>query len=332
MDKENLDRGDDFVPSEDASTGADDKTATKTVDDGDKTVDKTAKTDDGKSDDKADGDKTDDKTGEDDKPRDNKGKFAKKNGDDGAAIPKARVDEMVRSERERAEAAENRMRELEKQIKKDVTTEDTKKIEALIVDLEKKHAKAILDGKSDEAADLASQIRLKERQIQIEMSKGMSSQAKEEAREEIRLDMTIERLQADYPMLNEDDESFDQDAVDMVLATQQQYIREKGLTPAVALARAAAKVMSKLAPAKDLDDEDDKKGGLGKAKEVDGRTKAQLDKNIETSKKQPADTKSAGVDSDKKGIKEDVQASKLSYDEFAALPEATKARMRGDLL
>jgi hypothetical protein len=326
---EDLDRGDDFVPTDDdaVDTSAVDD---KAVDGDDKAVetDDNKATDDG--DDKGGDDKaTDDK---DDQPRDKGGKFAKKGGDD-KAIPKARVDEMIRGERERAEAAEAKMREMEKQIRKDTATEDTKKLETEITDLEKKHAKAILDGNSETAAELAGQIRLKERQIQIGLSKGMSAQAKEEAREEIRLDLTIERLQVDYPMLNEEDEAYDQDAVDMVLATQQQYIRDKGMTPSVALARAAAKVMGKLNPAKVDDDKDAKDSkGLDKAKEVEGRSKAQLDKNIDTSKKQPADTKAAGLDSDKKGIKDEVDASKLSYEEFAALPEATKARLRGDLL
>jgi hypothetical protein len=195
--------------------------------------------------------------------------------------------------------------------------------------LEAAQAKAIVDGDSDKAAEIMGQIRHKERQVQIDSSQTMSEQAKEQAREEIRLDLTIEKLEAEYPMLVEGSDTYDSDAVDMVLATQRQLM-ENGMTPSKALATAAKKVMDKITPPKADDAADDKPKGLDQAKLNADRAQAQIEKNIETDKKQPASLKDTGLDSDKKGISEEVDVTKLSYEEFSALPEATKARMRGD--
>jgi hypothetical protein len=58
----------------------------------------------------------------------------------------------------------------------------------------------------------------------------------------------------------------------------------------------------------------------------------QVKKNLDTQARQPASMRDVGMDSDKAGVKGDIDVSKLSADEFAALPESTKAKLRGDLL
>lgn len=330
MAEQDLDRGDDFVPTDDAAEQPVVKDAPADKADG-KGADDATKSKDGDDAgaDKGDGKDADD--GEGDAKKVDK-KFEKKS--DGKAIPKARVDQMVANERAARIAAENRAAELEKNIAAVSKVEDTKKLEDEITALEKQHSKAMLDGNADAAAELAGKIRLKERQIQIELNKGMSTQAKEEAREDIRLDLIIERLEDQYPALNENSEEYDQDLVDMVLATQRQLVEVQKMSLSNALQAATKKVMDKFKPAvaaKEEDDDEADKTGLDKAKVAD-RTKSQVDKNIDTVKKQPPDTKGAGVDSDKKGITGNVDVTKLSQSEFNALPETTKERLRGDTL
>lgn len=319
------DRGDDFIPTgEDVKNDVIDKPL-------DKPLDKPA--DDVKDLPAAKDDKpADDKPADDEQPRGNDGKFAKKSDGDGQMIPKARVDEMVKKEGARADAAEAKANELAQQIKAVGKSQDLEKTEGEIKDLEAAQAKAIVDGDHEKAAAIMGQIRHKERQVQIDSSKTMSTQAKEQAREEIRLDLTIERLEVEYPMLSEISDKYDADAVDMVLATQRQLMEMRGMSASQALAEAAKKVMAKITVVKDDGDGDkvDKPSGLDKAKTVADRTQAQIDKNLETDKKQPASLKDTGLDSDKKGISENIDVSKLSYEEFGALPEATKARLRGD--
>lgn len=310
------DRGDDFI-----ATGEDIKVL-------DAPADKPADTAADKPADKPE-DKPDSTGTESEQPRAEDGKFAKKSDGDEKMIPKARVDAMVKKETERAQAAEARANELAKSIREVGRSESLEKLEGEIQNLEAEQAKAIVDGDHEKAAAIMGQIRHKERQVQIDSSKSMSDQAKEQAREEIRLDLTIDKLELDYPMLAEGSDNYDADAVDMVLATQRQLMETRGLSPSQALSEAAKKVMSKITVAK-ADTKEDKPTGLDKAKTVADRTQAQIDKNIETDKKQPASLKDTGLDSDKKGISENIDVTKLSYDEFSALPEATKARLRGD--
>ena len=258
----------------------------------------------------------------DDKPRDKDGKFAKE-----ISIPKGRVDEMVRNERLGREAAERRAAELEDKLRQTDRGVVTSQIEEEILAFEKDHAKAILDGNAEKAAELAGKIRINERLIQTASNTQMTAQAKDQAREEIRLDLTIEKLEAEYPQLTEGSESFDQDAVDMVLASQKMYIDRDRMTPSAALALAAEKVMSKLSTPADKPES----SGLGKAKVAD-RKEAQVDKNIKTAAAQPANMKDSGLDADKKGMTDAIDPTKLSTTEFDALPEATKSRLRGDTI
>jgi hypothetical protein len=61
--------------------------------------------------------------------------------------------------------------------------------------------------------------------------------------------------------------------------------------------------------------------------------RTRVKENIKDAKKQPPDLSDAGADSDKSGKKsEDVDVTKLSTDEFDALPETTKKRLRGDFV
>jgi hypothetical protein len=267
--------------------------------------------------------------------RDEAGKFVKKD-DKGASIPKARFDEAVGKERARAEAAEARARQLETQQKAVDRGADIAVTETKIQALELESSKAELDGNVEKMAQLKRDIRLLERSITTNTSTRTSEQIKDELREEMRVDLTIEWLETLHPVLDSAHESYDQDIVDLVLASKRDLMARERLTPSKALETAATKVLSKIAPpvAKAEDPpEPGEKEGLKSADKGTNRELAQKQKNLETVKKQPADMRDSGIDSDKAGqTKELPPADKLSYEEFAALPETTKARMRGDLL
>ena len=270
--------------------------------------------------DKAAADKeTADKAAADTAARDEKGRF----------IPKSRFDEQVAKERTAREAAERALADLQSQIKAVDTNADLAKIEEEITALEKAHAKALLEGDADVAAELAGQIRFKERNIQIAQQTDLSNRAKNEAREDVRMDLAIERLEATYPALNQNSEEFDQDLTDFVLATQLHLIQVDKMSPSQALIAASQRVMAKFSPPAAA--KEDAKG-LAAAKVAGDRKAAQVAKNIETAAKQPASMKESGIDSDKAGFTGDLDVEKMTAEEFAALPEATKSRLRGDLL
>ena len=266
---------------------------------------------------------------EGDKPaRDKKGQFE-------AKIPKSRFDEAVGKEREAREAAERRAAELERKLNEQaqaqVQTEQIEKLEEEISGMEKKHAELLLDGNIEGAAKVMGEIRMAERQIARAESDAVATQRTAAALETDRVTVAIARLEADYPIMNPKSDQFDQDIVDLVLTKQRTLMRDEGLSPSQALTEAAQKVAERFIKAPEPEDE---KEGLAKAaaKRADERKQEQLKKNLETQKKQPPSMKESGIDSDKAGQTGLPDVSMMTQDEFAALPESTKAKLRGDFI
>lgn len=256
-------------------------------------------------------------------PRDEKGRF----------IPKERFDEAVGKERDARTAAEQRLATLEAELKSRQVVQtqgvEIDKIEAHISALEEQHATFLLDGDGKKAAELMREIRHAERQIaKIEMQQD-SGRITAHAIEAERVEYAIATLEAEHPEFNPDSEEFDEDLVELVLAKQQRLIQTENLAPSKALVKASQDVLKKLGakPA-----QDDAKG-LAAAKAGQDRKSAQIAKNLETQKRQPASMRDSGMDSDKAGQGvEGIDPTKLSYDEFVALPDSTKAKLRGDKL
>ena len=75
------------------------------------------------------------------------------------------------------------------------------------------------------------------------------------------------------------------------------------------------------------------KGGLSRADKGTDRKEAAVAKNLDAANRQPASTKKAGADSDKHGQTAPTpEADQMTYEEFSALPDSTKAKMRGDFV
>lgn len=300
-----VDRGDTFTPTVDDS---DDKLTPDTL--GTTLEDELA----AKADAKTDEPKADDKP----EARDEKGRF----------IPKSRFDEAVTKERERREAAERQVSELQKQIQSVSRAADTVDLEKQLVELRKQDRRAIMDGDEEKSIALAAQIDRINRQIIIQESQSMSSQASEEARESIRVEMAIEKLEEAYPVLKEGSETFDQGLVDLVLAAQSQLIARDRLPPSQALIKATNDIMVRFQPAAKADDKP--AGGLAGAKGAD-RTQAAKAKNVDAALRTPPDTRDVGIDTDKAGMK-GGQPILETVDDLKAIPAATLKRMRGDLV
>ena len=300
-----VDRGDTFTPTVDDS---DDKLTPDTL--GTTLEDELA----AKADAKTDEPKADDKP----EARDEKGRF----------IPKSRFDEAVTKERERREAAERQVSELQKQIQSVSRAADTVDLEKQLVELRKQDRRAIMDGDEEKSIALAAQIDRINRQIIIQESQSMSSQASEEARESIRVEMAIEKLEEAYPVLKEGSETFDQGLVDLVLAAQSQLIARDRMPPSQALIKATNDIMVRFQPAAKADDKP--AGGLAGAKGAD-RTQAAKAKNVDAALRTPPDTRDVGIDTDKAGMK-GGQPVLETVDDLKAIPAATLKRMRGDLV
>lgn len=258
--------------------------------------------------------------------RDDKGRFAEKE----ARIPKSRFDEAVGKERDAREAAERRAQELERQLAEraaQVTeTEQVAELEKGIEALEAQYQELLLDGNTTEAAKIMRQIRVAERQIATAEAETRAVSRTQQVLEQERFNVTIARLEADYPELNPQSEGYDQDLVDLVLAKQATFIRAQGMSPSEAIAKAADEVAKRFLVRTPVEPE--KKGLTPQA----DRTKQAVDKALTAQKSQPPSLKEAGMDSDKFGEKELPDVTKMTADEFDALPEATQARLMGNLV
>lgn len=269
----------------------------------------------------------DEEAAEEDQPRNEKGQFEKKE----PRIPKSRFDEQVGKERDAREAAERRAAELERQLlerqQQEKQSADVEAAEAKIGEMEKEYNKLLLDGEADKASELMSKIRKAERQIATLEAEQRTAQRTTQILESERVELAIAQAESEYPQLNPESDQFDEQIVNFVLAEQQRLIKTQGLAPSKALGRAAESVMKRFAPQEQAAPQK----GLAKAAAED-RKAEQVKKNLAASKAQPASMKDSGMDSDKAGATGLPDPTKMTTEEWAALPEATKARLRGDVL
>ena len=297
------DRGDDFVPTED---DLDDAQETAESDRSDEEAEKSNE--------------------EVVRPRSSDGKFAKREKvDDEVKIPKARFDSAVAKERARAEAAERRLAEIDAaqgQIQRNL---DIEKAERDVRELRAQERKALLLGEEDKAAALSEQADRLNRQIAIAQAKDVSAADKSTALEAMRMELTVERIIEQYPALDENSEEFDQDLVDDINDKQAGLIARQHMSPSKALAEAVKYVMRNRSASPTAEK------GTPLGAPVKGRKEAAVAKNLDAARRQPASTRMVGADSDKFGQTGKLPAvNDMTYEEFGALPEKTKAQMRGD--
>lgn len=261
-------------------------------------------------------------------PRNEKGQFEKKE----ARIPKSRFDEQVGKERAAREAAEARAAALEKQIVEQQAAQkqnaDVEAMEAKIEDMEKQYTALLLDGEADKAAALRKQIRSAERQIATIDVENRTVQRTTQIIESQQTNLVVAKLESEHPELNPDSDQFDEELADDILSKQRSYMQKFGLSPSAALTKAAEYVMGRVAKAAEADPDP-----KGLAKAAEERKTAQVKKNLAAAKAQPASMRDVGLDSDKAGQSSSLpDVTRMTQDEFNALPETTRARLRGDVL
>jgi len=276
---------------------------------------------------------------EPEQPRDETGKFTKKDKDEDGkhiGIPKTVFDERINAERAARLAAEQRLNELQAKIDQAAHSIDASQLEADIIAKEALHTKYLMEGESEKAAQVMAEIRHAEREVRkLEDTRVRAEetaaqfQQRQIDEEKARVNEVITSLETEHPEFNEKSESFSPKLVNLVLAEQARLISEEGYSPSQALSLAAEDVLSirgasTLAAAQET-------GGKGVAAE---RKAAAVAKNIGAAHAQPGSMKEVGIDSDKAGSTrpENEDAVKMTYEEFSALPETTKAKMRGDFI
>lgn len=257
--------------------------------------------------------------------RDEKGRFTGK-----GVIPVERHKATLDKEREAREAAERRAAELELRLQQTAQQQEkmlrTEEIETQIESLEEKYQEQLLDGNTKEAGQIMRQIRHMERQIATAEAEARASQTTAQALEGERMELAIARLEADHPEFNTASENYDADLVSLVLAKQKAYV-SAGESPSRAMIKAGEEVAKRFLTKAASEDAK----GLAKAAEND-RQKQAVGKALSAQRAQPASMKEAGMDSDTRGEKGLPDVTKMSADDFAALPQATQDRLLGNLV
>ena len=228
-------------------------------------------------------------------------------------IPKRRLDDVVAKQRK----AEQELVEMRKELA-EAKAAASAKPSVDIRALSKLRNEAILDGDLEKAADIDDEIIASTRQ---EASAPVDMEAVyAEVEAKIELKTTLTSVFSDYPEFDTESDSFDEDLNSEALVFQQAYLNQ-GHSPAESVRRAADAAIRVLRPELLAVKEAPKAAPKARKTNVKG--------NVEAANAQPP--KMQQGESGGKTTDAFVDLNKLSDDEFDALPEATRARLRGDM-
>lgn len=228
-------------------------------------------------------------------------------------IPKDRFDEV----NERRKAAEKRVQELEARLNAP-TTESNFDFDAA----EQDYMNAVLDGDHAKAQQLRRDIRAQELQMVKQTAAQAAAQAKEATKAELSFEQTVADLEATYPQFNQTSDQYDQSLVDEVLELHKGYLGQ-GYDPSTAMNKAARLIA--------------KANGLGKPAEPAPTpaptqkapptkpTPEQVQAKLDKAERQPP------VQAGNANKTQEQDYTRLTDEEYEALPKETLRRIRGDI-
>lgn len=232
-------------------------------------------------------------------------------------IPRARFDAV--NERLKAERA--RRQELEAQAQAQTQTKQQAAPAFDFEAKEKAYMEAVLDGNTEQALAIRKEIRAAEQAEYESRVKQAVSEAPKHTKEALALDGAVAEMESTYAEFNPEHEDFNQELTDEALALFRGFVGQ-GYDRAAALRKAATYVavangLEKVGASAEKDEEK-------KPEKAAEPTAKQRKEKLALAGKQPA--KAAGTS--REHAVHDLEA--MTDDEFDALPEATKRRLRGD--
>ena len=234
-------------------------------------------------------------------------------------VPKARLDEVLAKQK----ALQKQLDEINAANEKAQEAPESYDFDAKEVE----YQNMVLDGETEKAVALRREIRKAEReQLEYEMRQEMSQTVNQD-RQMTALQQAANAMEEAYPVFNNNSEEFDQEMTNEVVELRDAFIM-KGYEAVDALSKAVKYVVKD----HDLDKPQESVPSLaGKAQKNDevARKRAEVTKKLRAAESQPPEL--PGESSSTHGEK-GIDLSTLTEDEFAALPEATLKRLRGDIL
>lgn len=247
-------------------------------------------------------------------------------------VPKARFDQAVNKERDRAAAAEAELQKYRAREAQQTQAANFEESQKKVKEMLKEHSSLLADGDLDKASDVMEQVLQLRDDMTQARAQAMADNARNSAKNEVRYDATVERIEADYPEINPDAEEFDETAVRRVQAMVTGIMQTEGKDAATALIEATDILLK---PAKEARETQTLREKPSEEAVEQGlrRTQAQIDKNLKTADSQPPATKDVGKDHDATGGALNATAvSQMSWEEFIAVPDSELSKMRGDLV
>ena len=253
-------------------------------------------------------------------PKTGKGKF----------IPLDRHEKLLKKERARREELEAQLSQSRAGQEVVRTNDALEKIETELVSMETQYNELLAEGDIKGAAQLMTQIRRKNTELNNVTAAQRDAEVMARAVEKVRYDETLDRIEEAYPELNPDADEYDddkyQDVLDLMRAGQQ-----RGLSPTKSLQRAANRVMGA--------DTAEQKRATTVTPRVDEseiaakRRSEAVKRNLDAAGRTPPATHRTGAGNDTAGGALTAKAvMAMDEDEFAKLSEKDLARLRGDVL
>lgn len=306
------DYGDDFTPTDD---GAEDAPAAK----GDAGDEPAAADEDlrAAAEELEEGTEEAKKTGT---PKSGKGKF----------IPLDRHEKLLKKERTRREELEAQLSQSRAGQQMAQANEDLSRVEDELVAMEAKYNDLLAEGDTQAAAQLMTQIRRKNAELNSITAAQRDAEVMARAVEKVRFDEALDRIEEAYPELDPDSDEYDedtyQDVYDLMMAG-----RQRGLSATKALQRAVARVMGAETTAQKrattatprVDENDVASRRRGEA----------VRRNLDAARRTPPATHRISANNDAAGGALTAKAvMNMSEDDFEKLSDKDLARLRGDVL
>ena len=225
---------------------------------------------------------------------------------------------------ERMKLAEQQLREREEREARGEEEAPPPTIEFDFDAKEQEYMELVTDGEFDKAKVVRAEIRSAEKEEYELMVQHQQRNNATQVNQQIEFDRTVQSLNVEFDTYNPESEQYDQVMVDEVLARQGMFI-ERGQSPAQALDSAAREVALLYDIPSNYEGELDADPEPEPAPAAAPR-KADVKKKVQQQRAQPPT-----MDAGSPGGNENKSPTNMSDAEFEALPEATKARMRGDI-
>ena len=234
-------------------------------------------------------------------------------------VPKSRLDEVLAKQK----ALQKQVQEMQAAAEKPAEAPE----EFDFDDAESKYMEAVLDGETQKANKIRSEIRAAEKaQIEWEMEQKMGQTVQQSA-QATALQQAAAEMEANFPVFDQNSDQFNEEYTNEVVELRDAFII-KGYDPVDALGKAVNFVVKD----RGLDDKTPDESALAAPQqkvEQTAKKKATVAKKLKAAESQPPELEGEGSSSRGENV---VDFNSMSEDEFNALPEATLRRLRGDIV